>query len=76
MDSAKSRNLLLVAGGASVLIIVGAAYFLLTPTQESPQIPEIESGPDISAQVSGAVETPADKLPETNPFSEYKNPFE
>lgn len=28
-----------------------------------------------SAQISGAAQTPADKLPETNPFKKETNPF-
>ena len=63
---------------ALLLIIGGAAYFLTSsraPSTES-QIPEITEAPDVSAEVGAATETPADKLPETNPFSESKNPFE
>lgn len=70
----------LVIGGVLVLVIVAAAYFFFAPSEESAPVsqpaPQIDSGPDVAAQVSGAVETPADKLPETNPFSDYKNPFE
>jgi len=81
MDSARGPNLPLVIGGVLVLLIVGAVYLFFaffTPekVQESDPIPQIDSGPDIAAEVGGAVETPADKLPETNPFSDYKNPFE
>ena len=63
-------------GGALVIVVVVAVYFLYTPQQQPVEVPAIDTGPDVSAQVSGAVETPADKLPETNPFSDYKNPFE
>ena len=80
MDSARGRNLPLVIGGVLVLVVVAAAYFFFAPNEVSvpvsEQVPQIDSGPDVAAQVSGAVETPADKLPETNPFSDYKNPFE
>ena len=76
MDSARGPNLPLVIGGVLVLIIAAAAYFFFAPEPKSDQVPQIDSGPDVAAQVSGAVETPADKLPETNPFSGYKNPFE
>jgi len=78
MDLTRGANLPLVIGGALVLVLViaAAAYFFFVPAQESEPIPQIDSGPDIAAEVGGAVETPADKLPETNPFSDYKNPFE
>ena len=74
----------LVIGGVLVLVIAAAAYVFFAPGGESvpvsqpasQQALQIDSGPDVAAQVSGAVETPADKLPETNPFSDYKNPFE
>ncbi len=76
MEPARGLNLPLVIGGVLVLVIVATVYFFFAPGQESDSIPQIDSGPDVAAQVSGAVETPADKLPETNPFSGYKNPFE
>lgn len=80
MDSARGANLPLVIGGVLVLVVVAAAYLFFAPSGESvpvsEQVPQIDSGPDVAAQVSGAVETPADKLPGTNPFSDYKNPFE
>jgi len=77
MEPSRNLNLPLMIGGVLVLIIAAAAYFFFVPGQESVQVPEIDtSASDVSAQVSGAVETPADKLPETNPFSDYKNPFE
>lgn len=80
MDFTRGANLPLMIGGVLVLIVVAAAYFFFAPGGESVPVaqpaPQIDSGPDVAAQVSGAVETPADKLPETNPFSDYKNPFE
>ena len=79
MDLTRGPNLPLVIGGVLVLLIVGAVYLFFAffvPEQKSDPIPQIDSGPDVTAEVVGAVETPADKLPETNPFSGYKNPFE
>ncbi|MDO8576656.1 MAG: hypothetical protein Q7R90_05105 [bacterium] len=85
MDFARGQNLPLAIGGALVLLIAGAVYFFYTPQQQNTAVPEAEpvsaatttdTTVDVSAEVGGAVETPADKLPETNPFSDYKNPFE
>ena len=85
MDFARGQNLPLAIGGALVLLIVGAVYFFYTPQQHDNAVPETapvsaatttDTTIDVSAEVGGAVETPADKLPETNPFSDYKNPFE
>ena len=78
MDLIRGPNLPLVIGGVLVLVLViaGAAYFFFVPEPQSDPIPQIDSGPDVTAEVTAAVETPADKLPETNPFSGYKNPFE
>ena len=76
MEPAKGRNFLIIGAGGAVLAIIVTAYFLFVRTPETTEIPTLDSGPDVAAQVSGAVETPAEKLPETNPFSNYKNPFE
>ena len=85
MDLIRGRNLPLAIGGALVLLIVGAVYFFYTPQQQDNAVSETtpvsaatttDTTIDVSAEVGGAVETPADKLPETNPFSYYKNPFE
>lgn len=68
---------MLATGGIVVLVAIGTAlYFGFGRTATVTEVPEIDTGPDIGAQVSGAVETPAEKLPETNPFKGYKNPFE
>ena len=85
MDFARGHNLPIAIGGALVLIIIVAAYVFYAPQQSEP-LPETspvsaaatttDATVDVSAEVGGAVETPADKLPETNPFSDYKNPFE
>jgi len=85
MDLIRGRNLPLAIGGALVLLIAGAVYFLYTPQQQDNAVSETapvsaatttDTTIDVSAEVGGAVETPADKLPEMNPFSDYKNPFE
>jgi len=84
MDLIRGRNLPLAIGGALVLLIAGAVYFLYTPQQQDNAVSETAPVSaatttdtiDVSAEVGGAVETPADKLPEMNPFSDYKNPFE
>ena len=75
MESAKRLNLPLL-GGVVVVIVLGAALYLYFGVQSSYEVPQIDAGPDVGAQVSDAAETPADKLPETNPFTGYKNPFE
>jgi len=68
---------MLILGGVVVLAAaVAAMYFAVGRTPAVTEAPQIDTGPDISAQVSGAVETPAEKLPETNPFTNYKNPFD
>ena len=84
MDFARGHILPLAIGGALVLLIAGAVYFFYTPQQQDNAVSETAPVSastttdtiDVSAEVGGAVETPADKLPETNPFSDYKNPFE
>lgn len=60
-----------------IIFILGAAFYLMYfRTATVSEVPEIDTGPDVGAQVSGAVETPAEKLPGTNPFAGYTNPFE
>ena len=85
MDITQGRNLQLAIGGGLVLLIAGAVYFFYTPQQQNNAVPAAEpvsaatttdTTVDVSAEVGGAVATPADKLPGTNPFSGYKNPFE
>ena len=76
MEPAKGLNPALAAGGVVVLAILGAiAYALYTPAPPANDIPALDAGPDVAGKVSGAVESPGEKLPETNPFSGYKNPF-
>lgn len=84
MEALKSSRAALVAAalGVAVLALGAAAYFYFyapqsaseTPTAE--ETPALNIGPDVGAEISGAVETPAEKLPETNPFTGYKNPFD
>jgi len=81
MDLIRGRNLQLAIGSVLVLVIIAAVYLFYTPQQQSAPAPAPaattnDTTVDVSAEVGGAVETPADKLPETNPFSDYKNPFE
>ena len=83
MDPSKKLNISLIAAGAIVVIATlgVVAYFFFAPASQTAEVreldtSELDTGPDVAAQVSGAVETPAEKLPETNPFGSYKNPFE
>lgn len=77
MEFTKSAQLALISGGIVVaLALCASVYFYLLAPQPASEVPTIDTGPDVAAQVSGAVETPAEKLPQTNPFSDYKNPFE
>ena len=81
MDLIRGRNLQLAIGGVLVLFFIAAVSLFYPPQQKSPPAPPPaattnDTTVDVSAEVGGAVETPADKLPETNPFSDYKNPFE
>lgn len=69
----------MLAGILAVVLALAAVVYFFYPYPEEEQvseIPQIETGPDVAAEVSGAVETPAEQLPQTNPFSDYKNPFE
>ncbi|OGC87495.1 hypothetical protein A3C20_02945 [Candidatus Kaiserbacteria bacterium RIFCSPHIGHO2_02_FULL_55_25] len=81
MDFARGHNLPIAIGGALVLVIIAAVYFFYTPQQQSAPTPvpaatTTDITVDVSAEVGEAAQTPADKLPETNPFTGYKNPFE
>lgn len=58
------------------IAVAVAAYFYFAGKQSPAEVPVLDSGPDVSTEVSNAVETPAEKIPETNPFKGYKNPFE
>lgn len=71
----------LIIGGLTLLAILASVvvYLFLAPVSPkvpAEQLPTIDTGPDVGTQVSGAVQTPAEQLPQTNPFSTYKNPFE
>lgn len=79
MEPASDIKTPILIGIGVLIVIVGAiALFFLNPTGEdvTEDVPVIDAGPDVSVQVSSAVETPAEKLPQTNPFTDYKNPFE
>ena len=71
------RLLLLCAALISILVIAGAAtYYFSGEEVVENEAPTVMDVPDVSADVSSAVEAPAERLPETNPYSTYKNPFE
>ena len=77
MESTKGMNLPLIASLVLVCIIAAAlSYFFYRQKSIQSEIPVIDTGPNVGAEVSGAIESPAEKLPETNPFKNYKNPFE
>ena len=72
---------LLASGAVIVLIAIGAMWYILALSEEGAPTPAPAEAftpvnVEVGAQVSEAAETPADKLPTTNPFSDYKNPFE
>lgn len=76
--ASRIKTPILIGAGILVLVIGAVALFLFNnnPPDQEEILTTIDTGPDIGVQVSGAVETPADKLPGTNPFTDYKNPFE
>jgi len=85
MEPSKSTIPIQVAILAIVIVVAAAAYYWLSKPdnvsveqvdQVEQELQAVEDDTDVSAEVSSAVETPAEKLPETNPFSSYKNPFE
>jgi hypothetical protein len=78
MEPQKNTNIPLIIGGAVVVAIAAVLYWYYALPKQSavPTVDTSVTSPDVSAEVSGAVETPAEKLPETNPFNDYKNPFE
>lgn len=80
MDAPKDPRLLVIGGLTLLAIFVSVVAYLflapVSPKMPAEQVPAIDTGPDVGAQVSGAVQTPAEQLPQTNPFSSYKNPFE
>ncbi len=85
MEPHKSANVLMIGGAVAVLLIVGGAYYYLSymATTATSEESAMASEDSVSAQVSSAVQTPAENLPETNPFdaeanpfTQYQNPFE
>ena len=81
MDSTGARMPILATVAVLVIAAAVAAYVVYRPAPapapaQDAAAPTLDSGPDVSAEVSGAVQSPAEQLPETNPFSGYKNPFQ
>lgn len=81
MDFARGHNLPIAIGGALALVIIVGVYLFYTPPVQNAPAPvpaaiTTDTTVDVSAEVGAAAQTPADKLPETNPFTGYKNPFE
>lgn len=76
MKGVSSLKIVLLLCGVMALVVVAMVLYLFLVPQKAVAPTELQTGPDVSAEISGAVETPAEKLPETNPFSGYKNPFE
>lgn len=71
------RQMSIVVGVVVVLVCAAVVYFLYRPAPaQKSSVPTFDSGPNVSKEVSDAVQSPAEQLPETNPFSGYKNPFE
>lgn len=72
-----SQPVLIIGGIVTILGLAAAVYYLnqSKPATED-AVPEIVEAPDVSTDVSAAAQTPAEQLPQTNPFSGYKNPFE
>lgn len=77
MEPKKNLSIPFIIGGIVVATAALYWYYALPKQSATPAVDTLDTSvPDVSAEVSGAVETPAEKLPETNPFSDYKNPFE
>lgn len=74
------RKKLVLPSAAAVVVALGIAAYLYYGAQRPSETTQARVDTDtstgtISAQISGAVESPSEKLPQTNPFSDYKNPF-
>lgn len=80
MDIFKDPRSFVIGGLTLLAVLVSIVAYLflapISPNMPTEQVPTIDTGPDVGTQVSGAVQTPAEQLPQTNPFSSYKNPFE
>lgn len=82
MESNAKLNLPLIGiGVASLVLALGVYYYFIQLPAPEPVMESADTS--VGAQVSSAAQTPADKLPETNPFeaktnpfTEYTNPFE
>lgn len=82
MEPQKSMRIPLVIGGIIVAVVI-ALYWYSKPTAKIPASSADTSLPGVGADISGAVQNPAEAIPEanpfkaeTNPFAEYPNPFE
>lgn len=76
MQSYERTDVRIVAAIAALALMGVFVYVLLRAEPGTGEVPTVEPAPDVSAQVSGAVETPAEQLPQTNPYTGYKNPFD
>jgi hypothetical protein len=82
MEPQKTPNIPLIVGGALALAALASAvwYYGVRPASA----PEPSAGEDtVGANISEAAQTPAENIPdtnpfraETNPFADYPNPFE
>ena len=61
-------------------VVVGAIIYFSgggNTTQQQAEVGDITTQEiEVGTEISAAAQTPAEKLPETNPYSGYKNPFE
>jgi|GEM_PF-1426829 len=76
MQPAKGIDVRIVVG-ILVLLCAGVAYALYVSRDRGAAdvAPAPTADNSTSAQISGAAQTPADKIPETNPFKAETNPF-
>ncbi|OGG57809.1 hypothetical protein A2853_04090 [Candidatus Kaiserbacteria bacterium RIFCSPHIGHO2_01_FULL_55_17] len=81
MELQRNATMSLIIGGVVLLILVAVGTYFYSGSGDT--VPADTTELDIGAEISGAAETPADKLPETNPFKAaetnpfkgYQNPF-
>lgn len=74
MQPTKGIDMRIVVG-ILVLLCAGVAYALYVSRDRGTADVAPAADDSTSAQISGAAQTPADKLPETNPFTAETNPF-
>lgn len=75
MESNTKLNLPLIGIGVAALVLALGAYYYFTQLPVAPEPVAESENTSVGAQVSSAAQTPADKLPETNPFTTKTNPF-